>query len=68
MRFTVELAREDDGRRIAEVLGLPGVMEYGQTRTDAISRAEALALRVLAERIEAGKEPLSQIEICFAAA
>ncbi len=68
MRFTVETEREDDGRWIAEVIGLPGVMRYGQTQADAISKAEALALRVLAERIEAGEEPLEPIEIRFAAA
>lgn len=68
MRFTIETEREEDGRWIAEVVGLPGVMKYGQTRADAIGKAEALALRVLAERIEAGDEPLESIEIRFAAA
>lgn len=59
---------EDDGRWIAEVIGLPGAMTYGQTRADAISKAAALALRVLAERIETGEEPLELIEIRFAGA
>ena len=68
MRFTVETEREYDGRWIAEVIGLPGVMKYGRTRADAIGKAEALAIRVLAERIEAGEEPLEPIEIQFAAA
>ena len=68
MRLTIETEREEDGRWIAEVVGLPGVMKYGQTRDDAIGKAEALALRVLAERIEAGDEPLESIEIRFAAA
>ncbi len=68
MRFTIETEREEDGRWIAEVVGLPGVMKYGQTRADAIGKAEALALRVLAERIEAGDEALQSIEIRFAAA
>lgn len=68
MRFTIETEREQDGRWIAEVIGLPGVMKYGETRADAIGKAEALALRVLAERIEAGEEPLESIEIRFAAA
>jgi len=67
MRFTIETEREQDGRWIAEVIGLPGVMKYGETRADAIGKAEALALRVLAERIEAGEEPLESIEIRFAA-
>lgn len=68
MRLTIETEREQDGRWIAEVIGLPGVMKYGQTRTDAIGKAEALALRVLAERIEAGEEPLESIEIRFTVA
>ncbi len=68
MRFTIETEREEDGLWIAEVVGLPGVMKYGQTRAEAIGKAEALALRVLAERIEVGDEPLESIEIRFAAA
>ena len=67
MRLTVAAEREDDGRWIAEVIGLPGTMRYGQTRADAVSKAAALALRVLAERIEAGEEPLEPIEIRVAA-
>ena len=55
MRFTIKAEREQDARWIAEVVGLPGVMKYGETRADAIGKAEALALRVLAERIEAGE-------------
>ena len=51
MRFTVETERETDGRWIAEVLEIPGAMKYGETREAAIAQAEALALRVLAERI-----------------
>ena len=51
MRFTVEIERETDGRWIAEVLEIPGAMKYGETREVAIAQAEALALRVLAERI-----------------
>ena len=51
----VEIEKEDDGRWIAEVPDLPGVMAYGQTRSEAISKAEALALRVLADRLEHGE-------------
>lgn len=54
-RLVVEIEREDDGRWIAEVLGLPGVLAYGQTRDEAVARAEALALRVLADRLEHGE-------------
>ncbi len=52
MQFIVESEQEEDGRWIAEVIELPGVMVYGKTRDDAIAKAEALALRVIAERIE----------------
>ena len=46
----IEIEREDDGRWIAEVPDLPGVMVYGKSREEAISRVKALALRVLADR------------------
>ena len=48
MTFTVEIEQEKDGRWIAEIPQLPGTMAYGRTRTEAVSRVEALALRVLA--------------------
>jgi predicted RNase H-like HicB family nuclease len=51
----IESEREDDGRWIAEVPGLPGVMSYGATDTEARSKATALALRVIAERVESGE-------------
>ena len=50
----IEIEREDDGRWIADVVELPGVMAYGQSRIDAIAKAKALALRVLADRLEHG--------------
>ena len=52
----IEIEREDDGRWIAEIPELPGVMAYGDSRKEAISKAEALALRVLADRLEHGEE------------
>ena len=52
----IEINREDDGRWIAEIPELPGVMAYGNSRNEAISKAEALALRVLADRLEHGEE------------
>jgi predicted RNase H-like HicB family nuclease len=55
MRFTIETEQEDDGRWIAEVLELPGALVYGPTRDAAVSRAQALALRVWAERLEHGE-------------
>ena len=51
----VEIEREDDGRWIAEVVDLPGVQAYGPTREEAIERAKALSLRVLADRLEHGE-------------
>lgn len=54
----VEIDREEDGRWIAEIPELPGVLVYGDTRNQAISRAEALALRVLADRLEHEEEIL----------
>lgn len=68
MHLTIETEVEEDGRWIAEIIEIPGAMQYGRNRTEAIARAEALALRVLAERIEAGEEPLDPIRITFAAA
>jgi predicted RNase H-like HicB family nuclease len=52
----IEIEKEDDGRWIAEIPELPGVMAYGNSRNEAISKAEALALRVLADRLEHGEE------------
>jgi predicted RNase H-like HicB family nuclease len=68
MNFTVETEQETDGRWIAEVSEMPGVMKYGATREQAIAQAEALALRVLADRIEHGEQPVEPILITFAAA
>lgn len=68
VQFTIETEREDDGRWIAEVLELSGALKYGATRELAIAQAEALALRVMAERIEAGEHPVEPIQISFTAA
>lgn len=51
----IEVEREDDGRWLAEISELPGVLAYGQTREEAIERAKALSLRVLADRLEHGE-------------
>ncbi len=51
----IELEQEEDGRWIAEVPDLSGAMIYGQSREEAISRVKALALRVLADRLEHGE-------------
>ena len=54
--MTIEVEQEDDGRWIAEVVDLSGVLAYGQTRQEAITRAQALALRVLADRLDHGEQ------------
>jgi predicted RNase H-like HicB family nuclease len=66
-KLVIELDREDDGRWIAEVPSLPGVMVYGQTRDEAVAHVEALALRVLADRLEHG-EPVPELSSLFHAA
>jgi predicted RNase H-like HicB family nuclease len=63
----VELEQEDDGRWLAEVIDLPGVLAYGQTREEAVARVEALALRVIADRLEHG-ERAPALNNLFAAA
>ena len=55
MTFTIEYEQEDDGRWLAEVPQLPGVLVYGATENEAMAKAEVLALRVLAEQIEQGE-------------
>ena len=55
MPMTVEVEQEDDGRWLAEVPELPGVLVYGQTRKEAVERVQALALRVLADRLDHGE-------------
>ncbi len=67
MSLTVEVDREEDGRWIAEVPELGGALAYGQTREEAIARVQALALRVIAERIENG-EDTPGIETVFSVA
>lgn len=62
--FKVEIEQEEDGRWIAEVPDLPGVLTYGASRSEAITRAQALALRVLAERLDHG-EPLPDADTVF---
>ena len=53
--FTIELEQEVDGRWIADVAEIPGAMAYGSTQEHAIAKAQAIALRVLAERLEHGE-------------
>jgi predicted RNase H-like HicB family nuclease len=65
MRLTVELELEDDGRWIAEVCELPGTLVYGSSREDAIHSAQALALRVLADKLEHGEAPVELVDVSF---
>lgn len=65
MNLSIELDREDDGRWIAEALELPGVMTYGDTREEAVSNAERLAIEVIADRIKHGELPSSALNVAF---
>jgi predicted RNase H-like HicB family nuclease len=65
--LTVETERETDGRWIAEIALLPGAMTYGVSREEAIARVEALALRLLADRVEHG-EAVPELGLLFSAA
>ena len=55
MKYSIECEREEDGRWLAEVPELPGVMAYGSAAEEAEAKAQVLALRVLAERLEHGE-------------
>ena len=68
MRFRVGVEREDDGRWLAEVPELPGVLAYGTTAEDAPAKVQALALRVVADRLEHGEAGPDLINISFNAA
>ena len=68
MNYTIECEEEDDGRWLAEVIELPGVLTYGATKDEAIVRAETLALRVIAERLEQGEAKPTSISIALPAA
>ena len=68
MKLTIETEREVDGRWIADVPQLPGVLAYGTTEEEAMARAEALALRVLAERLDNNEQKPIAISIEVASA
>ena len=68
MTFTIEYEQEEDGRWLAEVIELPGVLAYGRTSEEAIANAQALALRVIADRLEHGESAPEFLNISFAAA
>ena len=66
--FRIELEQETDGRWIAEVIELPGVLAYGASQDEAVARVQALALRVVADRLEHDEAGREYLNISFAAA
>jgi len=66
--YKVETEREADGRWIAEIVDVPGVMAYGASEKEAVASAQALALRILADRIEQQKEPTETVTVSIEAA
>jgi predicted RNase H-like HicB family nuclease len=68
MLFKIEIEAEEDGRWLAEIPDLPGVMSYGVDRAEAVARVQALALRVIAERLEHREAPAEFVNVSFQAA
>lgn len=68
VHLTIELEREEDGRWIAAVPSMPGVLAYGRTDAEAFAAAEVLALRVLADQLEHGEASRDPLSVSFAAA
>jgi len=64
-RYRVEIEQEEDGRFLAEVLELPGVLAYGESAEVALAHVQALALRVLADRLEHGEGPAGPVSVSF---
>lgn len=65
MVLHLEVEQEDDGRWIAEITDLPGVMAYGVTRPDAVAKVQAVALRALADRMEHGEAVPEFLQLAF---
>lgn len=65
--YRIEFEQEDDGRWIAEVPELPGVMTYGRDKSEATAKVQALALRVLADQVESGQHPEAVDQVFVAA-
>ena len=68
LTLTIETDREEDGRWIAEAVEIPGAIVYGRTSEEAIVKVQALALRVLAERLEHGENVPELVSLSFQAA
>jgi predicted RNase H-like HicB family nuclease len=65
MSYRVEIEQEEDGRFLAEVVDLPGAMAYGDTADVALAHVQALALRVLADRLEHDEGPRGPLSVTF---
>jgi predicted RNase H-like HicB family nuclease len=65
MKFKIEIDRETDGRWICEIVELPGVLAYGRTRKSALASVQALALRVIADRLEHGELKAEPVQLLF---
>ena len=63
MQLSIEVEQEEDGRWLSEIPELPGVLAYGETRSEAVVRAQVLALRVLADRIEHGETLPQKVDV-----
>lgn len=66
--FTIETEQEDDGRWIAEILEIPGALVYGENQQQAVAQVQALALRVVADKIDHGEIDLGLATLTFVAA
>ena len=66
MPLPIEVEQEDDGRWLAEVPDLPGTLAYGASAREAVARVQALALRVLADRVEHGEPVPEGVAVLFA--
>jgi predicted RNase H-like HicB family nuclease len=66
MEYQIEFDQEEDGRWIAEITTLPGVMAYGLSKVEAESKVEAMALRVIADRIERENTTMTQVHFAIA--
>lgn len=66
-RHTMEAEKEADGRWLVEVVTIPGCLAYGATRDEAARRAVSLALRIIAEQVEAGELAVADVSATFAA-
>jgi predicted RNase H-like HicB family nuclease len=68
MQLRIDIEQEADGRWLAEVEALPGVLVYGMTRTDAVAKVQALALRALAERLDHCEAVPEMLQVSFQSA